>query len=322
MQERALLEIKNLSKTFRLKEKRLKAVDNVSLNIYPGETFGLVGESGCGKTTLARLLMRFYKAESGDIFFEGENILKCSLKKMRKLRAHMQYIFQDPYTSLNPRMTVEKIISEPLSIHRVGSSTGRKRRVFELLSLVGLRPESAHHFPHEFSGGQRQRIGIARALALNPKLVVCDEPTAALDVSIQAQIINLLKTLQKKMGLSYLFISHDLTIVKYLSDRIGVMYLGNLVELASSSELYTHPLHPYTQALLSAAPSFASSSKCSLTYALLKGEPPSLIAPPEGCAFCQRCPKAMPICKRKKPGWKGVSPTHKIACHLYDRAKN
>ena len=319
MQEKALLEIKNLSKTFRIKEKRLRAVDAVSLNIYTGETFGLVGESGCGKTALARLLMRFYKAESGDIFFEGENILKWSLKKMRKLRSQMQYIFQDPYTSLNPRMTVEKIISEPLSIHRIGSSNGRKRRVFELLSLVGLSPESAHRFPHEFSGGQRQRIGIARALALNPKLVVCDEPTAALDVSIQAQIINLLKTLQEKMGLSYLFISHDLTIVKYLSDRIGVMYLGNLVELASSSELYTHPLHPYTQALLTAAPSFASSSKSNLTYASLHGEPPSPIAPPQGCVFCQRCPKAMPICKKKKPSWKTISPTHKIACHLYDK---
>ena len=318
MSETPLVEVKNLIKTFQAKGKLLRAVNDISLKIYPEETLGLVGESGCGKTAFARTLMRFYEATSGDIFFNGKSIVKYSAKQIRELRYHIQYIFQDPYASLNPRMTAEEIVAEPLNIYRVLSPSDRKARVRELLNLVGLREESLSRFPHEFSGGQRQRIGIARALALNPRFIVCDEPIAALDVSIQAQIINLLKKLQEDMGLTYLFISHDLSMVKYLSSRVAVMYLGKLMELASSKDLYENPLHPYTEALLSAIPIPDPVVERKRTRIFLSGDVPSPIDPPKGCVFCTRCPKAMPICSQKPPKWKEVSPNHHVACHLFD----
>jgi len=318
MNESPLVEIKNLVKTFRVKGKLLRAVNDVSLKIYPQETLGLVGESGCGKTALARVLMRLYEATDGDILFDGKNIVKYSPREIRELRHQMQYIFQDPYASLNPRMTAGEIIAEPLKVYRVGKRQEREERVRELLSLVGLRPESISSFPHEFSGGQRQRIGIARALALNPRFIVCDEPIAALDVSIQAQIINLLKKLQEDMGLTYLFISHDLALVKYLSTRVAVMYLGKLMELAPAAELYENPFHPYTQALLSAIPIPDPVVEKKRSRILLTGDVPSPINPPKGCVFCSRCPKVMPICKEKPPKWKELSPGHKVACHLFD----
>lgn len=319
MSDTPLIEIRNLVKTFRVKGKLLRAVDDVSLKIFPQETLGLVGESGCGKTALARVLMRLYEATGGEILFEGKSFFKYSPRQIQKLRQEMQYIFQDPYASLNPRMTTGEIIAEPLNIYRVGTRTQREERVRELLSLVGLRPESLSRFPHEFSGGQRQRIGIARALALNPRFIVCDEPIAALDVSIQAQIINLLKQLQEDMGLTYLFISHDLALVKYLSTRVAVMYLGKLMELAPSPELYENPLHPYTQALLSAIPIPDPEVERKRTRILLTGDVPSPINPPKGCVFCTRCPKAMPICHEKPPQWKEVSPGHHVACHLIEQ---
>lgn len=317
MSDRPLLEVKNLTKMFHVKGKFFRALDNISLKIYPKETLGLVGESGCGKTTFGRVLMRLYEATDGDIFFEGQNIVKYSAKQIRELRHHMQYIFQDPYASLNPRMTAGEIIAEPLSIHRVLNRFDRQERVRELLNLVGLRPESLLRFPHEFSGGQRQRIGIARAIALNPRFIVCDEPIAALDVSIQAQIINLLKKLQEDMSLTYLFISHDLAMVKYLSTRVAVMYLGKLMELAPSKTLYENPLHPYTQALLSAIPIPDPEIERKRSRVFLTGDVPSPLSPPKGCVFCTRCTKVMPICKKEPPKWKEAFPNHWVACHLF-----
>lgn len=311
-----LIEIKNLKKYFSYKGKTLRAVDDVSLSVFPKETIGLVGESGCGKTALARTLMRVHEPTSGDILFKGESILGYKGKATKALRHDMQYIFQDPYASLNPRMTAGEIIAEPLNIHNVLKSSERHKRVQELLELVGLRPEYTRRFPHEFSGGQRQRIGIARALALNPRLIVCDEPIAALDVSIQAQIVNLLKRLQEEMGLTYLFISHDLAMVKYLSTRVAVMYLGHLMELAPSHDLYEHPLHPYTQGLLSAIPIPDPEVEQKRTRILLTGEVPSPINPPKGCVFCSRCPLAEKICFEKRPQLKEVSPNRFTACHL------
>lgn len=316
-----LIQVRHLKKYFSYKGKVLRAVDDVSFEIFPQETLGLVGESGCGKTALARALMRLYEPTRGDIRFDGKSILDLKRKKIKTLRHDMQYIFQDPYASLNPRMTAGEIIAEPLNIHRILDPSQREERVHELLKLVGLRPEYYGRFPHEFSGGQRQRIGIARALALNPRFIVCDEPIAALDVSIQAQIVNLLKKLQEDMGLTYLFISHDLAMVKYISTRVAVMYLGHLVELAPSIDLYTNPLHPYTQGLLSAIPIPDPSIEKKRTRILLKGEVPSPINPPKGCVFCTRCPKAMPLCHQKRPQWQEISPGHKVACHLYTMEK-
>jgi oligopeptide/dipeptide ABC transporter ATP-binding protein len=316
-----LIQVRHLKKYFSYKGKVLRAVDDVSFEIFPQETLGLVGESGCGKTALARALMRLYEPTRGDIRFDGKSILDLKRKKIKTLRHDMQYIFQDPYASLNPRMTAGEIIAEPLNIHRVLEPSQREGRVHELLKLVGLRPEYYGRFPHEFSGGQCQRIGIARALALNPRFIVCDEPIAALDVSIQAQIVNLLKKLQEDMGLTYLFISHDLAMVKYISTRVAVMYLGHLVELAPSIDLYTNPLHPYTQGLLSAIPIPDPSIEKKRTRILLKGEVPSPINPPKGCVFCTRCPKAMPLCHQKRPQWQEISPGHKVACHLYTMEK-
>ena len=291
-----LLQITKLKKYFSYKGQILRAVDDISFDIFPQETLGLVGESGCGKTALARTLVHLYEPTSGEIFFRGESILSDRRKAIKSLRQDMQYIFQDPYASLNPRMTAGEIIAEPLNIHHVLNRSDREKRVQHLLELVGLSPKKyMGRFPHELSGGQRQRIGIARALALNPPLIVCDEPISALDVSIQAQIVNLLRHLQEEMRLTYLFISHDLAMVKYLSTRVGIMYLGHLMELAPSHDLYQNPLHPYTQGLFAAIPIPDPHIEKKRTRILLTGEAPSPINPPKGCVFSTRCPKARKI---------------------------
>lgn len=312
-----LLQVKGLTKYFKVNKQHLKAVENVSLDIYEGETVGLVGESGCGKSTAGRTIIRLHKPTAGDVYFNGENINQYSGKKLKQLRREIQMIFQDPYASLNPRMTVEDIIGEALDIHGLARGKKRKERILELLDLVGLDAEHISRFPHEFSGGQRQRIGIARALAVEPKFIVCDEPISALDVSIQAQVVNLLQKLQKQMGLTYLFIAHDLSMVKYISDRILVMYLGNMMELASSDELHENPLHPYTQALLSAVPVPDPKLK-DRERIVVSGDVPSPLNPPSGCVFRTRCPHAMDICAKQVPEWKEVRENHFTACHLYE----
>lgn len=315
-QKSPLMEIKNVKKYFLTQDKPVKAVNNINLSINKGETVGLVGESGCGKSTVGKTIIRLLEPTEGEVLFEGKNIYNFNSRDLKELRKHVQIIFQDPYASLNPRMKVEDIIGEPLDIHHIVKGKNRKERIRELLELVGLRPEHANRFPHEFSGGQRQRIGIARALALNPKFIVCDEPISALDVSIQAQIVNLLKNLQAKMDLTYLFIAHDLSMVKYISDRILVMYLGNMVELADSNTLHEEPLHPYTQALLSAVPIPDPSVK--RERIVLEGDVPSPLSPPSGCVFRTRCQFAMEKCSTDIPEWKEVKPNHFTACHLYE----
>jgi peptide/nickel transport system ATP-binding protein/oligopeptide transport system ATP-binding protein len=312
-----LVQVRNLKKYFKVGDRYLKAVNRLNFDIYRGETIGLVGESGCGKSTAGRTILRLYEPTEGEVIFEGQNIYKYSKSEMKKIRKQMQMIFQDPYASLNPRMTVEDIIGEPLDIHNLASGSKRRERIEELLKLVGLASEHMGRFPHEFSGGQRQRIGIARALAVEPKFIVCDEPISALDVSIQAQVVNLLKELQAKMGLTYLFIAHDLSMVRYISDRVLVMYLGNMVELAESNTLYNKPLHPYTQALLSAVPIPDPEVERKRERIVLEGEVPSPLDPPKGCAFCTRCPKAMDICTKEEPQWKEVEKGHFTACHLF-----
>jgi peptide/nickel transport system ATP-binding protein len=292
----------------------VKAVDDVSLEIMPGETVGLVGESGCGKTTFGRAILRLEEPTAGEVYFEGQNILTYSADQMRALRRQMQIIFQDPFSSLNPRKTVSAIIGEPLLIHGEKSRRVRDERVLELLRVVGLRKEHMRRYPHMFSGGQRQRIGIARALALNPKFLVCDEAVSALDVSIQAQVLNLLKNLQGQFGLTYLFISHDLHVVEHISDRVAVMYLGKIVETAHSKALYAHPLHPYTQALLSASPMPDPNSQ--RKRIILKGDVPSPIDPPPGCRFHTRCQYAKEICQKEEPQSREIKPDHKAACHF------
>ncbi len=312
-----LLTIKKLSKQYFIGDKPLQAVDDVSFHINEGETLGLVGESGCGKSTIGKLVLRLSQPSSGEIFFKDENILSCSAKRLKALRRDLQIIFQDPITSLNPRMTVGDIIKEPLEIHRLYDRVTREKMTRELLEMVGLPSFAINRYPHEFSGGQRQRIGIARALALKPKLIICDEPISALDVSIQAQIVNLLKNLQKELKLTYLFIAHDLAIVRYISSHVAVMYMGKIVEISAKKELYENPLHPYTEALLSAVPIPNPLLERKRTRIILKGDPPSLLAPPKGCPFCNRCPKAMPICSEKAPSLKPISDKQAVACHLY-----
>ncbi|WP_425800645.1 ABC transporter ATP-binding protein [Desulfitobacterium sp. Sab5] len=312
-----ILEVHDLKKYFYVSDGVLKAVDNVSFTIQPGETFGLVGESGCGKSTLGRTILRLYGTTEGQVLFNGENVHHLKGAKLKKLNRKMQMVFQDPYASLNPRMTVGDIIAEGIDIHGLYSGNQRRERIGELLHTVGLLEEHASRFPHEFSGGQRQRIGIARALAIEPEFIIADEPVSALDVSIQAQVINLFKRLQKEKGLTYLFISHDLALVRYISDRIGVMYLGALVEVAKADDLYRKPLHPYTEALLSAIPIPDPEVERKRERIILEGDVPSPINPPSGCRFFARCPKAMPKCKEDAPTLLTVEEGHSVACHLY-----
>lgn len=317
-QKDTLLEVRNLKKYFHVGDNVLKAVNDVSFEIKRGETLGIVGESGCGKSTMGRTILRLYEPTAGEVIFEGKPVNKLNNQELKSMRRRMQMIFQDPYASLNPRMTVGDIIGEALDIHGLASGEKRKERIQELLSLVSLNPEHMNRFPHEFSGGQRQRIGIARALAVEPKFIVCDEPISALDVSVQAQVVNLLEQLQERMGLTYMFIAHDLSMVKYISDRVGVMYLGKMVELADSTKLYEKPLHPYTQALLSAIPIPDPEIERSRERIVLEGDVPSPMNPPSGCHFRTRCPKAMPECASMEPAWKEIEPGHFAACHLYN----
>jgi len=301
---------------FRRQVGAVKAVDGVSFNVYRGETLGLVGESGCGKSTTGRVILRLYPVTDGKIIFEGRDITELRGEEMRNVRPRLQMIFQDPHASLNPRMTVGSIVAEPLTEHSVVRGRERRKRVEELLQLVGMDPAFASRYPHEFSGGQRQRIGIARALALNPDFVVCDEPIAALDVSIQAQVVNLLEDLQEELGLTYLFISHDLSMIRHIADRVAVMYLGKIVELADHNALYREPLHPYTQALLSAVPVPDPVREERRERIILKGDVPSPANPPKGCVFNTRCPIAVDRCSREVPEWRELRPEHSVACHL------
>ena len=293
---------------------QVQAVDGVSFHINKGEIMGLVGESGCGKTTVGRLILGLYEPTAGEIHFEGVNISELSGQAMRNVRRHLQIIFQDPYGSLNPRMTIGDIIGEPLFVHNIAKGKEKDQRVVNLLETVGMSPRYMKRYPHEFSGGQRQRIGIARALALNPKLIVCDEPVSALDVSIQAQVINLLEDLQAKFGFTYLFIAHDLSVIKHISDRVAVMYLGKIVELTNTEELYSNPLHPYTEALLSAVP--IPDPTLNRKRIVLEGDVPSPINPPSGCHFRTRCKHAKPICSEEEPNLIEIANGHYAACHF------
>jgi oligopeptide/dipeptide ABC transporter ATP-binding protein len=316
-----LLNVENLVKYFPLKggffgksKAAVKAVDGVSFFIRRGETLGLVGESGCGKTTTGRTILRLHEPTAGSISFDGVDLRKLKSEELRKMRRNMSIIFQDPYSSLNPRKTVGDIVTEPLIVHGMANAKKRIELAHSIFEEVGLAPYHFRRFPHEFSGGQRQRIGIARAVIANPKLIICDEPVSALDVSIQSQILNLLKDLQKAHNLSYLFIAHNLSVVKHISDRVGVMYLGKMVELTTSKDLYANPMHPYTQALLSAIPHADPDIK--LDSPRLKGDVPSPVNPPSGCRFHPRCPMAIEQCSKVEPKWREVSPDHYVACDL------
>jgi peptide/nickel transport system ATP-binding protein len=317
-----ILDVKNLKKHFPITKGILsrnvghvRAVDGVSIHIHKGETLGLVGESGCGKSTVGRLITGLIKSTAGEVMFEGKNLSQVSRSEMKQIRKRIQFVFQDPYSSLNPRMTILDIIGEPLEVHNLAKGSVKQERVAELLEIVGLSSNDMYKFPHQFSGGQRQRIGIARALATEPDLLICDEAVSALDVSVQAQILNLLKDLQIKMGLSYLFISHDLNVVKYVADRIAVMYLGEIVEVSDSETLFENPLHPYAKALISAVP--LPDPAAQPDRIILKGEVPSPSNPPSGCKFHTRCPVAMDICKKEKPELKEIKERHVVSCHLY-----
>ena len=322
--EKVLVKVENLTKHFPITRGiifqrevgAVQAVDNVSFDIREGETLGLVGESGCGKSTTGRTILQLHRATSGKVFYGDVDLTETNEDKMRGYRRDLQIIFQDPYASLNPRMTVGSIIAEPLEVHGIGTKKERRERVKELLALVGLNPYFINRYPHEFSGGQRQRIGVARALALNPKFIVCDEPIAALDVSIQAQVVNLLEELQEQFGLTYLFIAHDLSMVRHIADRTAVMYLGKIVELADRDALYGKPLHPYAQALLSAVPIPNPAKERVRKRIILEGDVPSPSNPPSGCRFHPRCPIAEDICKEKEPEWREALDDHWVACHL------
>ncbi len=325
MNQEKILEVKNLKKYFNLRSGFLlqrsvgavKAVDDISFYIKKGETFGLVGESGCGKSTTARVILRLVEPTEGDVLYEGKNLFKLKYKQMFKVRRDIQIIFQDPYASLSPRMTVGDIVSEPLEIHKIGDKASRIKKVKELLKVVGLNPEHLNRYPHEFSGGQRQRVGIARALALTPNLILCDEPVSALDVSVQAQILNLMMDLQKEFHLTYLFIAHDLSVVKHVSNRVAVMYLGKIVEVAKSEKLYKNPLHPYTVGLLSAVPIPDPELEKQRKRIILEGDVPSPINPPSGCRFHPRCPIAKEICSQEEPELKNYDQgeeVHTAAC--------
>lgn len=320
MENEVLLSVKDLKKHFTMgKNEILKAVDGISFDIYKGETFGLVGESGCGKSTAGRTMIGLYDRTDGEVVFNGKDVHSLSEKEKFQFHKQMQMIFQDPYASLNPRSTVKEIISEPMEVHGMfPNKKERLERIYQLLEDVGLNRDHANRYPHEFSGGQRQRIGIARALALDPDFIIADEPISALDVSVQAQVVNLLKRLQEEKGLTYLFIAHDLSMVKQISNRIGVMYLGHIVELTASNQLYNKPLHPYTQALLSAIPIPDPDVEDQRERIILQGELPSPMDPPSGCVFRTRCQHAMDICAQKKPVWQEIDKNHYVACHLYD----
>jgi oligopeptide transport system ATP-binding protein len=324
--KKPLVRVENLTKHFPITrglifQKQVgavQAVDGLNFEIYQGETFGMVGESGCGKSTTGRAILQLHKPTAGKVFYEDTELTTATPQTMQHMRRNMQIIFQDPYASLNPRMTVGNIIAEPLDVHNIGTNEERRERVQDLLRLVGLNPYFVNRYPHEFSGGQRQRIGVARALALEPKFIVCDEPISALDVSIQAQVVNLLEKLQDELGLTYLFIAHDLSMVRHISNRVSVMYLGKMVELATRDELYANPLHPYTQALLSAVPIPDPVKESKRKRIILEGDVPSPINPPSGCHFHPRCPIAAEICSQADPEWREVSTGHWVACHLVD----
>ncbi len=322
-----LLRVENLVKHFPITQGviiqrqigAVHAVDDISFVVRKGETFGLVGESGCGKSTTGRTVLQLYRPTSGSVTFDGVDLVKAKGEELRHMRRKMQMIFQDPYASLNPRMTVGEIVGEPLVVHRIATQKEIEERVANLLELVGLNPAFANRYPHEFSGGQRQRIGVARALALQPSFIVCDEPISALDVSIQAQVVNLLEDLQNQFDLTYLFIAHDLSMVRHISDRVAVMYLGIIVELADREELYRKPLHPYTQALLSAVPVPDPVADAKRKRVILEGDVPSPVNPPSGCRFRTRCPIAEPICAEQKPDFRELSAHHFAACHFSER---
>ncbi|MFN3953416.1 MAG: ABC transporter ATP-binding protein [Pararhodobacter sp.] len=325
---RKLVEVSNLKLHFpiyggllRRQVGSVKAVDGVSFDIFEGETLGIVGESGCGKSTCGRAVLRLYELTEGSVVIDGVDIATLSPEKLRRKRPSMQMVFQDPQASLNPRMTVAGIIGEPLDEHTDWNRAKKLERIYELMDAVGLNRDFANRYPHAFSGGQRQRIGIARALALNPRFIVCDEPIAALDVSIQAQVVNLLEELQEQFGLTYMFISHDLSMVKHIADRVAVMYLGRIIELAPVDALYANPLHPYTEALMSAVPEPDPSLEGRKDRIVLKGDVPSPSNPPQGCNFCTRCPKVMDICRQIEPEYREHAPGHFAACHLLDNNK-
>jgi len=318
-----LLQVNHLKKYFPLKGGifgkeigNVQAVDDISFVVHKGETLGIVGESGCGKSTTGRMLMGLTEPTDGEVIFNGTNLTSLSNREMRAVRRELQMVFQDPFASLNPRHTVEKILEEPLIVHKIGNRHERKKMVADMLDTVGLSSYHAKRYPHQFSGGQRQRIGIARALMTKPQLIIADEPVSALDVSIQSQVLNLLQTLQKEFGLTYIFIAHDLAVIRHISDRIGVMYLGRLIEFTDSESLYLKPLHPYTQALLASVP--VADPTFIRERELLNGDPPSPDNPPIGCAFHTRCKECMDICKTTRPEWKEIEQGHYVACHLYN----